>query len=169
MALIVEDGTGVEDANGLIPVAFADDYFEDRGVTQWAGTDEVKGQCIIRATDYFELVYGRAIQGRLSDNATTMSFPRVYLYDRKGKEVTGVPTEAKKAVAELALLALLEDLFQNPTYDASGKSIKFLREKVGPIETETEFFSSATQKRKEFRAVSALLRPILVFTGGVYR
>ena len=37
MAFIVEDGTGVEDANSYTSVAFADAYFADRNNTTWSG------------------------------------------------------------------------------------------------------------------------------------
>ena len=82
MALIVEDGTGIEDANGLITVAFADSYFADRGASAWGGTDEVKGIAIIKATDYMELMFGERWKGSLSVDATTLSFPRTNMYDR---------------------------------------------------------------------------------------
>ena len=36
MSLIVEDGTGIENANSFVDVVYADDYFSTRGVADWA-------------------------------------------------------------------------------------------------------------------------------------
>ena len=52
MPLIVEDGTGKEDANAYVDVAFADDYFNFRSNSNWTGTTQEKESWIVRATDY---------------------------------------------------------------------------------------------------------------------
>ena len=53
------------------------------------GTDDTaKGIAIIKATDYMELMFGERWKGSLSDDATTLSFPRTNMYDRKGNLLT---------------------------------------------------------------------------------
>ena len=52
MAFVVEDGTGLENANSFCSVAFADSYFSDRGIAAWTGSNTVKEQALVRATDY---------------------------------------------------------------------------------------------------------------------
>lgn len=43
MAFIAEDGSGLEGANSLVTVEFADEYFADRMNTAWAAlTQEAK-------------------------------------------------------------------------------------------------------------------------------
>ena len=58
MAFTVEDGTGVAGANSLVDVAFADEYFADRGNTVWAAlTEEQKQSALILASDYASTQY----------------------------------------------------------------------------------------------------------------
>lgn len=43
MAFVVEDGSGIANANAYITVAYADEYFSDRGNADWAGmADDTK-------------------------------------------------------------------------------------------------------------------------------
>src|SRR5678815_4685019 len=67
MAFTVEDGSGVEDANAYIPIDYADEYFSDRAITTWTGSDAVKQAAIIKATDYIEKVYGTRFLGYKND------------------------------------------------------------------------------------------------------
>lgn len=141
MAFTVEDGTGVENANAYITVAFADDYFTDRGVTAWTGTDAVKQAAIIKATDYIETRWGDRLKGQpeFLDPRQPLGFPRLNLYDRAGQLVEGIPTNLKKATAEYALRALSNELLPDPTTEANGAVVAGVRQKVGPIETETTY------------------------------
>jgi hypothetical protein len=55
MPLIVEDGTGVEDANSYVSVAEADAYYSDRNIINWAGlgaTNATKEGLLIQAADH---------------------------------------------------------------------------------------------------------------------
>lgn len=54
MPFIVEDGAGRINANAYIPVVWADEYFGDRGITEWTGTDIEKQYSIIKGTDFVE-------------------------------------------------------------------------------------------------------------------
>ena len=109
--MITEDGTGLTDADALIDVAYADAYHLARGNADWAALDDTKKEtCIVRATDYFELVYGcRLIHGKLT-TAQALSMPTT----------EGMLLTAKKAVAVIALNASTLNLFQKPTADADG-------------------------------------------------
>ena len=56
--LIVEDGTGLANANAYVSVEFADEYFSARGNQTWVGLGSAdKEAAIIKATDYLEAVY----------------------------------------------------------------------------------------------------------------
>lgn len=140
MALIVEDGTGVDNANSYVDLTFADDYFSQRGVQSWADASvQDKEVALIKATDYIELRFRDRWKGLLSEEVTTLSFPRTYLYDRKGQPVTDVPGDVKKAVCEYALRAINSDLLPDPVSSDNGGNIKRVYERVGPIESETEY------------------------------
>lgn len=160
MAFTVEDGTGVADANAYIDTAFADSYFADRGVTGWTGSDTVKKQAIVKATDYIETRWGDKFKGRpeFLDPRQPLGFPRLYLYDRAGQAVEGIPDKLKKATAEYALRALSGELMPDPTTDASGAMVIGNRQKVGPIETEVTYSASmGVGQLKPYPAADRLL------------
>ncbi len=50
MTFVVEDGTGLANANAYIAVAFADSYFADRGIQKWADVTDasLKQQAIVQ-------------------------------------------------------------------------------------------------------------------------
>jgi len=80
-----------------------------------------------------------AFAGGLDGGSQPLSFPRSGLYDSSGRLVEGVPLPLRQATAEYAVRALAAALAPDPTDDAAGGSIRSLREKVGPIEVETEY------------------------------
>ena len=172
MSFVVEDGTGVADSNSYTSEAFADAYFLDRSNATWAAaSSSEKEVALVKATDYIELRFRDRWQGNLSPDATTLSFPRQYLYDRKGELVEGVPTDVQKATCEYALRALSASLLPDPTVADSGQAIKRIFEKVGPIETETEYEGGAARPDliRPYPTADRLLVYWITGTGGVTR
>ena len=176
MAFTVENGTGVADANSYTTEEFANDYFLDRANAVWAAaTKAAKEAALIKATDYMELRFKDRWKGNLAPEATTLSFPRQYFYDRKGEqvnfEVDGIPTDIQKATAEYALRALSADLLPDPSVADSGQAIKRTFDKVGPIETEIEYDSGAARPDliRPYPTADRLLTFWLAGTGGVIR
>lgn len=55
MALIIEDGTIVANANSYVTAANLDTYLSDRGLSITASTTADKEELLIRAMDYLEL------------------------------------------------------------------------------------------------------------------
>jgi hypothetical protein len=280
MTMIVEDGSGIVNANALATEVFVDTYFNDRGIATWTGTTTVKENAIIKATDYLNKRFSTRFRGQIkviSSNAaksvltftalpsanetvtidgtvftfkTTASltnevtiaarisdtidnlilvinesgidycadinpglsmvvqadfdgedgntiavstdttatwsfstlnggndenrgqalpFPRLYLYTDTGTTVLGVPQGVKEAVAEYALRALTADLMDDPTLDDAGNTIKRKKEKIGPIEEETEYQIGASTALKSYPAADRLLLPYVNAGGGVFR
>lgn len=134
----VEDGTAVAGSNAAASVAFCDDYHAERGNAGWTGSDAVKEQAIVRATDYMEARWGSLLKGALdeTDVERFVSWPRVLVYDRNGLLVEGIPTKWQMACAEYALRALTDELNPDPTSD---DSLVRRRKQVGPIEVEEEW------------------------------
>jgi hypothetical protein len=164
MAFTLEDGTGLEDANAYISVAFADSYFADRGITEWTGTDTVKEQAIIRATDYIETRWGQSFLGEpeFPDTPQALSFPRLDI---------GIPMALRRATAEYALRALATSLMPDPTVNPIGV-VSGTREKVGPLETEVSYSGLLTNPTlRAYPAADRLLAPLLIGRGRgrVYR
>jgi hypothetical protein len=102
-----------------------------------------------------------------------LSFPRCYLYGPDGRAVLGVPRALKHATAEYAVRAHAAALMPDLTLDASGGSVKRKRERVGPIEEETEYVEGTFLGLRipPYPAADALLKQYLVGggRGGVIR
>jgi len=282
MAFIVEDGSGIVNANALASEAFVDAYFVDRGITTWTGTSAVKQNAIIKGTDYIvKRFFGRfrgqiqetssngaksvltftvlpsdgetitidgnvftfktvvavaasqaLIATRISETidnmisvinaadidfcaetnpglsmlvqaafdgedgnsvavSTTVTsatwsfatlnggndenrgqalpFPRLYLYTDAGTAILGVPQGVKEAVAEYALRSLTADLLEDPTLDPTGNMVKYKKEKVGPIEEETEYVVGSSTALKSYPAADRLILPYMNASGGTIR
>lgn len=137
MAFTVEDGNGLVNANAYIDVAFADDYFTDRGIADWLrAVDTAKQVAIIKATDYIDTVWGPRFFGKpafrtIPADPTTdqaLEFPRDlretfignlnyqdlnYVYATPAivfgdlVKPVAIPIPLKKACAEYAYRALL--------------------------------------------------------------
>jgi len=151
MAFVVEDGTGVAGANAYITVAEADTIHLDRQNQKWVGGDLQKQAAIICATDYVESRwYGKFLGSRLEDDQG-LSMPRGDICDEAGNEIEGIPDDFKKAIAIYALKALSEDLYTQIDANTVGKSVNSIKEKVGPIETETKYTENGS---------SSTIRPI---------
>ena len=121
-----------------------------------------------------ELLYADRWKGIISTDATTLSFPRTYFYDRKGQLVDftddGIPNDIKKSCAEYALRALTATLLADPTQDsASGKVLTFTKKKVGPIETESQFLAGFREVIRKYPVPDRLLKNWLNGVGAVYR
>ena len=110
--MIVEDGTGLTDANSYVSVEFADDYFSARGVSEWADLEtEVKEQFLIKATDYIDSIF--QWYGKKEFENQALRFPRVELHDYEGAEISGIPLCLKQAVCDAAQIATNGELFQS--------------------------------------------------------
>ena len=170
MAFVVEDGTGLSNANSYIEVAYADSYFTDRSIAAWSGDNATKQSAIVRATDYIEARWADSFLGwrEFPDTPQSLSFPRLGLYDREGYLISGIPDLLKRATAEYALRALTVTLLPDPVVsDASGREIESAREKVGPIETEYTY--GELVPLRPYPAADRLLEQFLRTAGRAYR
>lgn len=142
MAFVVEDGTGVSDANSYTDVAFADEYFNDRGIAEWDGSNEEKQAALILATDYVELRFGRRWIGEMANPLQGLSWPRV----AEGIPEDEVPVKLQRAVCEYAKRALTAQLAPDPEVSAAGASVVTVREKVGPLEEQFQVLGHGSVK-----------------------
>lgn len=168
MSLIVENGTGLANAESYISVADADTYHSNRGNAAWASlTTTVKEQALRKATDYIEQVYRLRFLGYRHTEAQALSFPRdevqrkdfTYLNQFSFYPNDVVPTEVANACADLGLRASTTELA--PDIARITK-----REKVGSLEIEYDATKPAYVK---YRAIDNLLAPFLNSTSGLSR
>ena len=148
VTLIVEDGTGIADANSYVSEAEYLDYWTNRGnATAMAITGDDLKSLLIQATDYVESVYYGKWLGDSLTATQALEFPRVIdLVD------VGVPSRLKKACFELALKAnsgsLLTDVEQRVT-----------KEKVGSLSVEYDKYSN---QLTQYTNVYELVKPYLL-------
>lgn len=78
MAIVVEDGTGLDNAESYGSVVEADAYFTKRGVVRWTDTTtQQKEIALINATETIDLLLGLVFIGvKLKENQA-LQFPRV--------------------------------------------------------------------------------------------
>jgi hypothetical protein len=138
MAFTVQTDNGVANANAYITVQEFKDYHDDRGNSYSGMADPDIQKAIIKATDYLDQRFTFVGDQASVDQRT--QWPRYDAIDASDNDRWGIPTEIKEACAEYALIANSTTLNPTPTI---GSNIKSKREKVGPIEEETEYTGSS--------------------------
>ncbi len=166
VTLVVEDGTGLVNANAYVAVSFVDTYHEDRFNCEWKGTADQKASAILRATEHIDRAY--RFQGCTTHPETpqALSFPRTDIYTDEYVLVDpdSVPIEVQQATAELALSILSGAELLPSTQDSS---VKTRRERVGVVEMELDF--DIDEGHTSFPRVDLILVPLLAahtFGGG---
>jgi hypothetical protein len=127
VALVVEDGTGLANANSYVSVADADAYFSLRPNSAWCVSVTKKEQALRRATDYVDLIWGGRFFGRFGCTKTTtqaLVLPLTKL---------NIVSRIVHAVCEYAVRAVVGPLMA----DASAGGVQVTKKKVGPLTLET--------------------------------
>jgi hypothetical protein len=154
VAIEVEDGSGVENANSFIDVAFARAYASNRGVAL-SSDDDLLGAMLIQAGDYLN-AYECEYQGKRVDCGQAMCYPRSGVVfcceDWPDDEIPGVLKQAQAAL----VMAVNAGIVLFPNISATDLVV---REKIGPIETE---YANPLQanSRTRITSVDALLAPL---------
>jgi hypothetical protein len=152
MAIVVEDGTGKDNAESYASVADADAYHSSRGNAAWAAlSTPVKEENLRKATDYLA-AYDAVWKGSRVSSSQALAWPRRGV-DAHNFEIlsTVVPKAVTVATAILALKASAGELA--PDLDRG-----VLREKVGVLETE---YDPASPQARRYVEVDRLLAPYL--------
>lgn len=141
MPLVVEDGSGLANANSYCSVADATTYHADRGNSDWAAlaSDTIREQLLVKATDHMVRAYRTAWAGSRKTSTQKLDWPRVWVpypdlsvryatsyYPAGYFPDNAVPDDVKFACAELALKAAAGPLM--PDIERLTKS-----ESVGPL------------------------------------
>jgi len=167
MALIVEDGTALADAESYISVADATAYHAARGNSAWAAlaSDTVREQALRKAADYLGETYRDRWTGYRVTTTQALDWPR-YGAPRRDLPSDGyhvqyasdvIPAEVVRACAELAIRAAAGDLTEDEEQRIAAVS-------AGSVSVT---FQAGSSPRKKFPAVDGLLRPLLKANGGI--
>lgn len=140
MALIVEDGSVVPNAESYVSVDEADSYHDSRGTVSWSTmTVTEKERALRRATDFMKGRYRSRWKGGRVHPFQALDWPRQgVVTDDMGSAMPPyyafivdyriVPLEVKQVCAELALRAAAGPLIEDRTQ-------KLKEETIGPIKT----------------------------------
>lgn len=159
MSLVVEDGTGIADAESYCTVAYADTYHSNLGNTAWAAlSDAEKEQALRKATDYMVQVYGERWKGIRSYPLTQrLDWPRGWaVVDLVGVGFDSVPDDVQRACASLALRASSATL---------APDVKQQKESISVAGAVTVKFKTGAPPYTVYREIDNLLAKYLV-TGG---
>lgn len=165
MAVIVEDGTGLEDANSYVDEAEARAYAEARGIELPADDAEVSAM-LIAAMDYLEAQRQRFQGSKTHPGVQALQWPRTGVILDCSYALPGnvIPSELKQAQMALALEVHAGNKLL-PSSD--GRVVK--KEKVDVIER--EFMTGSDLGRQglpapSFPLVDGLLAPLFTACGG---
>lgn len=162
MPLIVETGSGFNNAESFISVADADSYFSARGNTAWTGTETVKEQALRKATDFMQGRYINRWKGTRTHETQALAWPRENVTDADGYSLQSnvVPREVKHACAELAVRSLTTTLLpDNLTPGIKSESVSI----PGPI-SKSVSYAGAKTSAPAFLAVDRMLTHYLIET-----
>ena len=179
MDLVVEDGSGREDANTYASLDYVDTYHSDRNNTFWAtGSSTIRKACILRGCDYIEKRFREMYKGYRRTKDQALGWPRIGAYDTDQYVFDDVPKQLMMAQAEYALrayiygvltpdpvrLAPTQDMSSSdPTSNQSSFAAGPLVSKavtVGPVKTEKTYASlndTMTALMKGTRAAQSFL------------
>lgn len=150
MTIIVEDGTGLSNAESLVSVTYFKDYHSARGNASVAAlTTAQSEEALRRASDYFLQTYRGRWQGERTTTTQALDWPRVNYNE--------IPNDIKNAFSDLAFKAVSGELL-------SDVSSQVIRQKVEGIEVE---YQPNTRQTKRYTAVDSMLEPYLKGNGGV--
>ncbi|HEX2554235.1 MAG TPA: DnaT-like ssDNA-binding protein [Microvirga sp.] len=155
MALIVEDGTGMDLAESYASVEEMDAYDVARNAPAEAVDLAAQERALRRATAWIEATYHGRWKGRRATALQGLAWPRVGAVDPEGFSIasTSVPRAVKHATIEVAI-AILEGASLDTRPDQTA-AVSRKRVKAGPVETETEYALPARSPR--FSRVDGLL------------
>lgn len=130
MPLVVEDGSGLWDAESYVSASDCADYCDARGLTFSDADENAQEAALRRATAYLDSTFrGRFIGRRVNGRAQALEWPRRNAYDAANEEYLAldeVPQEIITATCEAAVRELAEPGSLSPDLERGGaiKSIK---------------------------------------------
>lgn len=170
MALVVEDGTGKDDADSYASIVTADAYnLANQQDTDWIAADtDAKEKALRLGTQYEDNNYRGRWFGSRANADQSRAWPRVGVTDIDGYAIEGdeLPSKVADACVEAAIrsnagISLMPDI------DEPG-TIKKERDKVDVIETEVEYVGGKSQIAL-FRIIDELLTGLYSSGGQLWR
>lgn len=159
---VVEDGTGLTNANSYLSEADADQYHENYGnPSSWSSaTTSDKENALREATRYLDYAYVNRWRGFRGEKDQALDWPRRSVVDISGwtRDSDSVPQEVKDATAIAALTVIDGDTLL-PKVSAADRGVIKEAVQVGPIR-ESKTYLSTKGNFKGYSRISAVLRPL---------
>lgn len=133
MGIVVEDGTGLANANSYASENALGDYSDDRAVKLASGDAEA---ALVRASAALDALFGSRYPGyRTNGRSQGLMWPRTEATDAEGEEIATdeIPQEIIAATCELAIRELTEAGSTMPDIEAGGLPKRI---KAGSVEIE---------------------------------
>lgn len=169
--LVVENGTGLQNAESYVSVAFVDNYFNtfysaEKSYSWKSQRDDLKEIALRQVTSYYEFKYAIDLPGTRKTSNQSLSWPRVgALHDGSYIDSTVVPTLLQQAIAELAIKYAADSSVFFPDRDSeAGVSEESVS--IGSMSVSTKY--SATKNTEViFAKIEAMLSKLVGgFRGG---
>lgn len=154
--MILEDGTGIENANALISLAKFKSLADDRSVDITAYTDsQIEGSIVVASVDFMNTYY--TIKGDSITDDQGMQLPT---------DQVDINSSIENACYQATLLNLKSRLFVDPLeFEVMGQ-LTSSRKKLDVLETEKEYKEGSNYTNKyPTTSIDNLMRPYV--TGGV--
>jgi hypothetical protein len=149
MALIVEDGSGVANANSYVSYAEYEAWALARAITVH-GNQAHTEEHILRAMDFIE---SQNFLGRKATDEQALQWPRTEVYiDSYSVNSNEIPKQLKYAVYETTVTV------ENGNFALSVKDRQTTQEKIGEI---TVTYKNNASMKAQTPAVTAALRKII--------
>jgi hypothetical protein len=170
MTLVVEDGTGLANADAYVSLDDCEAYAAARGLT-FATSPSAAGEAAIRvATAFIDNTYRSRFTGqRLNGRSQALEWPRIYATDAAGNDIASdeIPVEIVNATCEAAIREFAAPGTLTPDLERGG-GVKRL--KAGSVEIE---YMAGALAQTLFTAVDAalsgLIQPRSMFSGRAVR
>ena len=162
--IIVEDGSGVENANSYVSALDVHNYCESMNYTDWNSPEnnyKVEGS-ILRAMRYIEAFNFIGTKGQTVND---LEWPRIDAYERNGILIDSgsIPLKIKKAVCEAAYQENISDWSLQPKISAENMK----KEDYGSVSF--EYFQSKNAQKPVFPSISGILKGLVLSAGTIVR
>jgi len=161
MTPIVEDGSGLANAECYASVDEASAYFEARGKADACGEVDDQEAALRLATDYLTQIYHGQWAGQRATTTQALDWPRagVPFHDSPNGlyPQDKIPVEIKRASYELAIRTVDGDLLTDTTRATLSETVDVI----------SVTYASGQSQQTQFTMVHAIVRPLLFGGGGM--
>lgn len=162
--MVVEDGTGLADAESYAAVEAADAYHAARGNTAWAGDPAAKEAALRRGTEYLDGLYRSRWLGRLAVPGQGLCWPRACACTADGVLPSdAIPAALVRACCEAALREIQDPGGLTPDILPGERVVS---ETVGPLKVDYAAIRAPTDVLPVIVAVERLVAPLLRSAAG---